>query len=131
MTTLATLAADALQTLQVDLLPILPFYPNTTWNVGKYAVAKIRLTNTTGLPLHSVSIEAWIFGSAAQFEPCNSWDGHSSFVTDLEPGAVHESFYALMKGLSAGPFAMIVTIGAEVIPLASAPARVGTFTVEP
>ena len=130
---LAQLASETLQTLRVELIGPIPLItpPGLPWTVGRSAAVRVRITNTTGLPLHNVAVEAWLYGSAAQFHVCPAWDCHSAFAADLEPGQVFEDWLALMKGVSAGDFAFIVWLSAEVVPVGSGPNTVTLFAVSP
>jgi hypothetical protein len=129
---LAQLATETLQTLSVELIGPIPLItpPGSPWTVGKAAAVRVRITNTTGLPLHNVAVEAGLYGAAAQFLACETWDGHSAYAADLEPGEVFEDWLALMKGVSAGNFAFITWVGAEVLPFGAA-TTVSAFAVSP
>ncbi len=132
MSTLADLATQALQPLQVQWLPLRMFAGyGTTFNVGDYATGVLRVTNTTGLPLRNVAIDVAMIGTAARFTPSYEWDGHSNYIPELEIGAVWESYVALLQGVSAGSFSMTANITAEVIPLGVAPPRTAAFVVYP
>lgn len=132
MTTLAELANAAMQNLTVQWLPIkLMSTAGTAWNVGEYALAYVQITNTTGLTLRNVAIETSISGSAAQYQPCGSWDGNGGFISELEPGQVWKNYCAKLKAFAPGTISMTVYVTAEVVPLGTATPHVTSFDVWP
>ncbi len=129
-TSLSGLADDALQALQMEWLPIKPL-TGASWNVGELAIACMRITNTTGLPMRNVTIETTLSGGAADYQPCNTWDGNGGYIGDLDPGETWQSYCALLKATAPGPITMAALVTAEVIPTGTAPPPTTTFTVEP
>jgi hypothetical protein len=129
--TLQQLAQEALQNLQIEMLPVFPCQ-GASWNVGELAVAQVQITNATGLPLRDIAVETSLIGSAAEYVPSSpSWDGNGAFRDLLEPGEVWVSVVALLRGVSAGTFTLIVTVAAEVIPFGTAPSASAAYSVWP
>lgn len=124
-------ALEQLSKIQVKVLPIKPV-TGSSWNVGELALVYIEVANTTGAPLRDIVAETAIWGTAAKYyDGFSTWDGNGGYLGDLEPGETWKNYIALLTGVAAGSFTLIVKIGAEVVPFTSFWPAYAKYTVQP